>query len=115
MKRKKPAKTKGKKSSRTARRGKSPQRKRTPSRASARSKQRRPQRARAKNPHPPPSPPSWGKKLTGKGGTAVAVLNCPNPPDALLGPTPESASVQLTLDNPADLVLLFVRNSEELA
>ena len=115
MKRKKPAKTKGKKSSRTARRGKSPQRKRTPSRASARSKQRRPQKARAKKPTPPPSTPSLAEKLNVKAGTAVAVLNCPKPPDALLGPIPESASVQLTLDNPADLVLLFVRNSEELA
>ncbi len=57
---------------------------------------------------------SLAEKLRVRAGTAIAVLNCPKPPDALLGPMPEKASVHLTLDNPADLVLLFVRNSQEL-
>jgi hypothetical protein len=54
------------------------------------------------------------EKLRVRAGSAIAVLNCPKPPDALLGPMPKKASVQLTLDNRADLVLLFVRNSQEL-
>ncbi len=63
---------------------------------------------------PSPSTKSLAEKIRVRAGSAVAVLNCPKPPDALLGPMPDKASVQLTLDNPADLVLLFVRNSEEL-
>ncbi len=63
---------------------------------------------------PTPSTRSLAEKLRVRAGSAIAVLNCPKPPDALLGPMPEKASVQLTLDNPADLVLLFVRNSQEL-
>ncbi len=63
---------------------------------------------------PTPSARSLAEKLRVRAGSAIAVLNCPKPPDALLGPMPEKASVQLTLDNPADLVLLFVRNSQEL-
>src|SRR5262252_4381494 len=114
MKRKKPAKTKGKKNSRTKRRGKSPQRKRVSAAASARSPRRRPHKGTVKKPTPPASTRSLAEKLNVRAGTAVAVLNCPKPPDALLGSIPESASVRLTLDNPADLVLLFVRNSEEL-
>ena len=118
MKRRKPSKAKGKKISRTSRRAKKPQRKRASLAARARSSQRRRQKtktkARAKKPTPAVSTRSLAEKLNVKAGTAVAVLNCPKPPDALLGPIPESASVQLTLDNPADLVLLFVRNSEEL-
>ncbi len=56
---------------------------------------------------PTPSARSLAEKLRVRAGSAIAVLNCPKPPDALLGPMPEKASVQLTLDNPADLVLLF--------
>jgi hypothetical protein len=63
---------------------------------------------------PTASTRSLAEKLRVRAGSAIAVLNCPKPPDALLGPMPEKASVQLTLDNPADLVLLFVRNSQEL-
>src|SRR5260370_6588233 len=61
-----------------------------------------------------PSIRSLAEKLRVRAGSAIAMLNCPKPPDALLGPMPEKTSVQLTLDNPADLVLLFVRNSQEL-
>jgi hypothetical protein len=63
---------------------------------------------------PSPSTKSVAEKIRVRAGSTLAVLNCPKPPDAFLGPMPEHASVQLTLDNPADLVLLFVRNSEEL-
>ncbi len=71
-------------------------------------------KSRAPSRRATPSTRSLAEKLRVRAGTAIAVLNCPKPPDALLGPMPEKASVQLTLDNPADLVLLFVRNSQEL-
>jgi hypothetical protein len=71
-------------------------------------------KSRAPKKQATPSARSLAEKLRVRAGTAIAVLNCPKPPEALLGPMPEKASVQLTLDNPADLVLLFVRNSQEL-
>jgi hypothetical protein len=51
-------------------------------------------------------------KLQLKPGHSILVVNAPGPPDDLLGPLPEGAFI--VAEEPADAVILFVRNLAEL-
>src|SRR5258707_13555536 len=61
-----------------------------------------------------PSTRPLAEKLRVRAGTAIAVLHCPKPPDALLGPLPTKASVQLSVVRPADLVLRLSCTGQEV-